>query len=297
MTNKKQIAGEVGQLSGFEMLLQTYAEVAATRMQRVRNSVLANRDFLADLNKIFTEVRLAYDKEIKEAVNRQRGNRRLLTVVPHNGKTTCVFLSASAGLYGDIVRRTFQLFAENLRKTKSDATVIGKIGQVLYRGANLKAPLTYFDLPDERTTPGDLKKIVDHIINYEKVVVYYGKFDSVVTQTPTAMTIAGEQIVSSEGAKIPAIIDPRPGTKYIFEPSIEEVMAFFETEIFTSLFIQSVQESQLAKYASRMVYLDGATERVREKLNKYFLEERRLRHYEINQKQVNMMSGMKLWTR
>ena len=55
------------------------------------------------------------------------------------------------------------------------------------------------------------------------------------------------------------LISRNEGAKYIFEPSLETIVIFFETEIFSSLLEQVFHESRLAKLASRMVLLDRAS--------------------------------------
>src|SRR5690606_25386008 len=46
----------------------------------------------------------------------------------------------------------------------------------------------------------------------------------------------------------------------LFEPSMEEVLNFFETTILKTIMKQKVHESMLSRYAARMVAMDVATE-------------------------------------
>ena len=52
-------------------------------------------------------------------------------------------------------------------------------------------------------------------------------------------------------------------------------MEFFEAEIFASLFEQTIFESQLAKFASRMTSLELRVENIRDILKKINLEKKR----------------------
>jgi F0F1-type ATP synthase gamma subunit len=83
--------------------------------------------------------------------------------------------------------------------------------------------------------------------------------------------------------------------RYFFEPSLEKVMEFFEKEIFASIFQQTISESELAKFAVRMVSLDLASENAKNKLKQVILANNRMRHQENNKKQMEKFASMKLW--
>ena len=62
---------------------------------------------------------------------------------------------------------------------------------------------------------------------------------------------------------------------YFFEPSLEEVVIFFETEIFASLLEQVFHESRLAKTASRMMLLDRASQNIDKSFDRLFFQKQR----------------------
>ena len=82
------------------------------------------------------------------------------------------------------------------------------------------------------------------------------------------------------------------GDMYIFEPSLEKILMFFETEIFASLFEQSVSESELAKSASRVLAMDKAAANVRKYLENLRMEKLVMQHKVINKRQLNSLSSI-----
>ena len=82
---------------------------------------------------------------------------------------------------------------------------------------------------------------------------------------------------------------------YLFEPSFEEIVKVFNGEILASIFEQTLHESQLAKFASRMLALDRSEDNIEKRLVKIRLEEVRLSHRLQNKKQLSTMSGLTLW--
>jgi F0F1-type ATP synthase gamma subunit len=195
-----------------------------------------------------------------------------------------VFLSANTGLYGEIVKRTFATFIADVRSNNSEVTIVGRQGLTLFIQEEPNRPYTYFDLPDYGATSRQISDIIKHIVSYESINVYYGKFLNVINQSPSKYSITAEM-------DIPENIE-KGGDMYIFEPSLEKILMFFETEIFASLFEQSVSESELAKSASRVLAMDKAAANVRKYLENLRMEKLVMQHKVINKRQLNSLSSI-----
>jgi ATP synthase F1 gamma subunit len=286
MLNKKQLADELELLGAFRTVTETYTEIAAKRMQRVRDNVVKNRDFIEEVLTIFQDLRSSYKEQIQKIMKaRHVSDISRLTAIKHNGKTAYVFVSASGSFYGDIIRRIFEEFKENLGR-QADFVVIGKSGKAILAEEGITANYTFFDLPDEATDLAPVKAIISFLVPYEKVIVHYGKFENLITQSPVATDITGNQTSAR---------DSLVKTSYLVEPTLEETLSFFATEIFSSLFVQSLQENDLAKLASRMFYMDQANLRIRHEIGKTEFARQRLRHQLVNRKQLQLMGSLRMW--
>jgi len=287
MITKKELKNETEFLSTLRSVLETYEEVAATRMTRIRSSVLESRDFLLEINAIFQQVRSSYKEQVDQLMKRRRiKDPSKLTFINHNGKTLYVFISANTGLYGEIIRKTYNVFIENLKKDPGDVVILGNVGLEMFNADRIKAPLTYFDFPDNEIDNIAVQKITERIIKYEKVLVFYEQFTNVVNQAPIITNISGNPLPWEKAG---------PQVKYFFEPSLEKVMEFFEKEIFASIFQQTIFESELAKFAVRMVSLDLASENARNQLKQVNQMKNRIKHQENNKKQLERFASMSLW--
>lgn len=285
MIGKKQIVEEIEYSSNLKNIVQTYQEIAASRMQRIRNSVLTSRDFLFGINTIFQQVKSSY--KIKRRTQK--------TFIKTNGKTLFVFISANTGLYGGIIKRAFEVFAREVKKVwrsqislrETDIAIIGRLGLRFFKEEFPKKPLIYFELSDNKIDLIGIKKIIPYLIGYEKVIVFYEQFRSIITSDPIITSISGDDLPWEKSGT--------EEIKYIFEPSLEKVMEFFEQEIIGSIFEQTVYESLLAKFSSRMVAMEEATENIRNKIKQEILKKERLKHQEINKKQNERLLSMSLW--
>lgn len=287
MVTKKELTQEADWLSVLCTILETYEEIAATRMARIRSSVLGSRDFLLEINAIFQQVKTSYKSQIELLMkNNKIKDPSKLTFIKRNGKTLHVFISANTGLYGDIIRRTYDVFIENLKKEPGDVVILGKLGLEIFKAEGISVPLTYFEFPDNKMDNAIVQKIVEHVIQYEKILVFYEQFNNVINQSPIVTNISGDPLPWEKGG---------PQARYFFEPSLEKIMEFFEKEIFESIFAQTIFESELAKFAARMVSLDFATENTKTRLKQVTLANNRIKHQENNKKQLEKFAYMRLW--
>ncbi|TSC74763.1 MAG: Uncharacterized protein G01um101433_998 [Parcubacteria group bacterium Gr01-1014_33] len=280
---------EFEDLGNMKNLVQTYETIAANTMLRIRSSVLQNRAFHRGLERIFEDLRRAYQKEVMDLMKKKRVKSRegeSLSVIRKNGKTVFVLLAANTGLYGDIIAHVFSFFAAEYRREPVDTIVVGKTGKAFFDETFSGAPYTYFDFPDNGIDIETLKDITRRLTPYEKVIVFYGTFKNFLLQQATFSSVSGENL-SSDGLLYKQM-------KYIFEPELEKILVFFETEIFSSLLEQVFHESRLAKLSSRMVLLESASVNIEKRTKKIFLERGELRHRMMNKKQLNAIAGILL---
>lgn len=290
MINEQTTNIEIENLQSFKSLIETYETIAATSMRRTRKSVLENRAFYLGLAQIFQEVKMAYRK--KASLFMKRGNideTKLSSLVKHNGKTVYVLLSANTGLYGNIVNKTLSFFMEKAKEEKADLVVIGRIGKAVLEATTPPIKFSYFDFSDIRIELENLKNITRYLHEYERVIAFYGTFKNFVEQLPMASSVSGT------GLAVASLRETE--TRYIFEPSLENLTIFFETEIFASLLEQIFHESRLAKSASRMMLLDKATINIDQALEKTSLERQKIKHGLYNRRQLDVLSGISLWGR
>lgn len=285
MITYKAITEERKQIAAMKMIVDVYGEVASIRMRNIRDSVLKNRSFLSEIQEIFQDCLAAYSQKVSFLVKRgklKKGGK--VTFLAHNGQTVYVFISANTGFYGAVVQNTFKKMLDDLRKTNAEVTIIGKLGKSLFLDAEPNRPFTYFELPDYGVDRKALSEAISHLVKYQQIKIYYGKYISVITQKPDSYELsAGAPIIEN-------VIEPKE--KYLFEPSVENILMFFETQIFASLFDQSLRESQLAKFASRILAMEEAGENIRKEVKALDIAMAKLRHTTSAKKQINNLPSI-----
>ena len=294
MAEKKIILEELESLNSLKELAESYEEIAATQMQKIKDSVLKTRDFLSDISDIFVDLKSSYQREVKDLMTKiKQGGKTLMPILQKNNKLLMVYLSSNGRLYGSVTEKTFDLFTEDLKKypaDKVDILVIGSAGKEMFENSSAKEPFEYFEIPDSNIGISHIKIAMKKYLQYERVHVYYGKFGNVVKQDAISTSITGEDIFETE---VPSNV-PRED-RFIFEPILEKIFHFFETQIMATLFSQTLLENQLARHASRVNAMEEALIHIEGESKKLYLQKTRIKHSLQNKKQLESMSGFILW--
>ncbi len=279
MVTSIDITQELIRLDTLSNIVETFQEIATTRMQRVRDQVLRNRVFLTGIDKIYYQVSASYKEELLKLKSRKNARNEVLV---RNGRSATVLISANSNLYGTILPKTYKLFIEDPLHNSSDIFIIGKIGKALFEGTS-KNPFTYIELSDSGFTNDELKVIRDKLIPYSHVVMYHGLYRTILTQDAISEDIVG---INKEDHP------NEPLMKWLFEPNLEEIIKYFESQIFSSNLTQHMHESELAKLASRTISLEDSRNNIKDAIKKTQLKKAIIQHQEKNRKQMNNLIGV-----
>jgi len=283
MISKKQLKEEKDNLQSLQGLVEVYEEIAATKMQKVRGAVIQSRYFLAGLMRMYRKARSAYSESDIYGVKLRH----------KNGLMVAVFVSANSGLYGDIVEKTFEEFKKFVIINNCQAVILGKLGVKIVDEMMPGYLYNYYDISDDSVDMDSFEMVMGYLLQFEKIMVFYGQFRSILNQDAVMTAVTGEM----EGIEKEQKTDKLVKTKFLFEPSPSAIASLFEGEILASIFEQTLHEASLAKFASRMLSLDRAADNVYQRMKKLDLSSRRLEHQIRAKKQSNIFSGVKLWRR
>lgn len=273
--NKRQLSQQIEEVQLLETVTKAYGEIAASRMKKTRDGVVQVRDFIDGMKLIFEDVRREY---VAEYANK----KSKITFLAHNGKKVLVLLSSNAGLYGDIVKATYHAFAQELKKENYEVAIVGKTGLSLFKSQFPGRDVTFFEIPDEKSDSTDLIPLIKHVVKYDEIHMFFGKFQNIVTQVPA-------EIVISSHIDLTSTADGVKHMRYLIEPDSAKVLSFFEAEIFSALFDQSIAESILAKLGSRILAMNRASDNISREKTRLSLRRLGLQHELFDRKQRNSL--------
>ena len=120
--------------------------------------------------------------------------------------------------------------------------------------AGKKYPFPYEPIVfnSELPTEVELAVLSKRLVDYQKVLVYYPRFMTVLSQLPSLVDITG-LTASTTGEK--------GENYYIFEPEIGKILDFFEQQIMQLLLEQAFLEAELARIGTQLTTMDNAQQR------------------------------------
>jgi F0F1-type ATP synthase gamma subunit len=257
-------------------VLETFEELAASSMQKLRVEIGLSQDFYHGLSSLSEEVGADWDgalpgEKMREAV---------------------VLVSANGGLFGDIVEKVIAEFVTYVQNNNCEVYVMGQWGANLVRRYMPELKFEYVSMPDESLPTEVLSSIIARLGDYREVKFFYGQFVNIARQEPTSRRISGE--LRMDFLPHDEQEQRTRQLKYIYEPDFAEVGRKFGQEIFAGVFDNTLREAQLAKYASRLMHLDQAISRMDIRMVALGHEEQRAKKREENRKQSLRVAASKM---
>ncbi len=276
MKSLKKITLEINDIGQVKGLLNVYEQITAVKMQTVRKKVEVSQIYFRGLAKIAEEVALDLSSFNKDAT-----------------KNAVIFLSADERLYGDIIEKIMVNFVNFIKEKDkdTDVLVIGKVGQELMKiyAPDITFKTIALSIDKEPTGASNLSILVPELSNYKKITLFYAEYKSLANQQATSLSISGENVAKS-GSEIDKSEEEVIRLKNIYEPDVTAIGEKFAKEISASILDQSINENQLAKYASRLMFLDTSLDNIDVKINNLGSQRRRTKKKKEQKKQTERVS-------
>jgi ATP synthase F1 gamma subunit len=230
------IAGE-----GLKTLAESYTEIASLKLKQIRDDVERNRAFFEELTGVY-------------GIVKQIASREKLMVNFKTKDTISIILTSNYRFYGNINNRLSDTFYKQIQSYKTDLMVIGKTGQQLLKPLTKTSGATYVVLKHDMPDDEELQALAKYIQPYNRILVYYPQFKSVLVQLPIIKDIT-QSHRSIQNETNPVITD---NLGFILEPEIAEMLVFFDSQITALLLQETFLESELSRTASRLIAMDQA---------------------------------------
>ena len=281
MQNRKQLDENLQFLTVLRSLAMAYQDISIIKMQQTRNTIIQARRYVGNLKNILESIQTAGVVGGNQMIVRKK-KKPLSTIV----------ITANTKFHGDIIRRVFEDFTHDQRE-QGDVYVIGKIGKELMHEYDKNIKYTEFEVSDIDISMKDLKPFLLNLLEYKKINVYYALFKNLITQEPTNVDIANIDLLSREEIELLQKNQHRP--TFLFEPSVNEISTFVNDNAVAMMLLQTVYETQLARFASRMKAMDSLIQKIDQDSSIIKHTQLKLKKNIENSKQQERLSGISLW--
>ena len=283
MPSEREIRRRIRSVRNIQQVTKAMQTVAASRMRRAQQAVLASRPYEERLRAILNELAPNADPELHPLLARREVKRAAIILV-----------TTDRGLVGalntNVIRAAIR-HSEALPASTFVAVGRKAIGQL----RRFRQPTTAeFSGFSERPTTGDTSIVARVAIEefvarrVDEVYVTYTRFINTLRQVPTVRRIlpfAPEQVGGSAGGVPPATV------QYIFEPDPETVLEAVLPRLIELTVYQAALDNAASEQSARMVSMRNATDNAAELIEDYTLAANKARQGRITKEMLEIASG------
>ena len=290
MPSLKNIRTQIASKKSTQKITRAMKLVAASRLRRAQDSIVAARPYANALGEAIAEVALRAGPESHPLLDRRAPER-----------ITLILLTSDRGLAGGFNANVFRA-AQRFMIERKQATpparevtleVVGKKGRDYFRRRKLTVERETA-APTAETAAQiarDLAHIVSHAFRHahtDAVFLVYNEFKSAVQQR-----VVIEPLLPVSGDELPGGASAAPGSvlDFVYEPSKEKLLdallpLYVESQIYRALL-----ESIASELGARMTAMDSATNNAREMIASLTLQYNRARQAAITKELMEIVSG------
>lgn len=276
MRRANVIEKDAASIGTLKDLTSVFESLASTQVAKVKGKVQLSEEFFNLLWQRYTALRV----DPKKRITMRDG-------VGDNGRNVLILISAEAGLSGDLDMRMIESMQHEYDPTTTDIVVLGSHGasQLSQRGIPY---IKFFQVP-ETDRYIDVSPVIDIVLPYQKITVYYEEYLSLGQQEIRSINLVTQLQEMSEDATE----DVMTAYDTIFEPSIDEIAGEMEISMISLALSQTILQSGLAQAASRFNAMTVAEDRAGELLGEYKLEFHRAKRSESDRRLREVLVGIK----
>lgn len=279
MPSERELRRRVRSVKNIQQVTRAMQLVAASRMRRAQQSVLASRPFEDRLRTVLNELAPYADPEVSPLLARREVKR-----------VAIVLVTTDRGLVGALnvnLIRTALRFAQ--QQPAASFIGVGRKGVSAVRRLRLPLTAEFTHLGDRPTTveTNPIARVAQAEFlngNVDEVYLAFTRFVNTLRQTPQMRRLL--PLVPEEED-----LDDLPPLQYLFEPDAESVLnvvlpRFIEVSVY-----QAVLESQASEQSARMVAMRNATDAASDLIEDITLAANKARQGRITKEMLEIASG------
>jgi F-type H+-transporting ATPase subunit gamma len=289
MPSLKDIRGRIGSVRNIAQITRAMEMVAASRMKRAQDAIIAARPYSDELRNALSRVAAVVGEEIDPLLARRPVRRVALIMI-----TTDRGLAGS--LNANAIRTSLRWVQDRIASRNGDGPVeieaitIGRKGRDGLRRAGIPIAAHFSQLGD-RPAFTDVTPIARLVTEdfleekYDEIHVAYSTFISTLTQRPEITQLLPiEQPAQEEG-------QAAANDEYIFEPSPAAVLSRLLPHFVAIDLYRAVLENQASEQSARMIAMRNSTDNAHELIEDLTLVYNKTRQATITREMIEIASG------
>jgi len=282
MASIRDLRRRIKSVSNMQQITKAMKAVAAAKMRRAQESVIAARPYAKKFMSVLGRVAPV-----------AKGVKHPLLEVREPNNVAFVIITADRGLCGGFNANILRKATAELKNFPgANIVCVGRKSRDYFSKRAYNVVQSYVGLGED-VKIGKAREIAQYIMQkysdgeFDAVYLIYSEFVNVMVQTPTLVKLlpAEPPTEEKEGAKGQAKVD------YIFEPSAEEVLTTLLPKYVINTVYQGMLESKAGEQSARMTAMDNASKNASDMIAKYTLAMNRARQAAITTEISEIVSG------
>jgi len=287
MANLKEIRTRITSVKTTRQVTSAMKMVSAAKLKKAQDAILQIRPYAEKLSDLLSSLSSALDNTADSVFTVQRTPDKVLIVLVSSNRGLC------GGFNSYITKKAISLaktkYKNQLNSGKLDFIVIGKQAGKILRSyqIQIQGEKNYlFDNLNFENVSVEVKAIMADFVNgkYDRIELVYNKF----------VNAASQELVSEQFLPVlPAVADTkkRSNTDYIYEPSLENIVAELIPRSLAIQFYKALLDSHAAEHGARMTAMHKATDNASELIDELTLTFNKARQAAITNAILEVTNG------
>jgi F-type H+-transporting ATPase subunit gamma len=284
---KKRIAS----VKSTQKITKAMKMVAAAKLRKAQEAAEQSRPYADNMKNLMDSISRGFIQT--------DSSRNLLTGNDEDKTYLLVLFTSERGLCGGFNSQISKSLKEKiveLQKQNKEVKIIciGKKGYDIIKRQYSELIVDTIDLSEIKSVQyGDAKEISDRIIKmyfdaeFDKCLIFYNKFKSVISQVPTEQQVVPAEIVEQTDDE-----DKVMDNNFIeFEPNEKEILEELLPLNFAVQIFKALLESSASEQGSRMSAMDNASRNASDMIDSLTLFYNRSRQAVITKELIEIISG------
>lgn len=292
MASGKEIKLKIGTISNIKKITKTMEMVSVSKMKKMVTRVSASKEYAVKALQLLAN--LALERNIEHPILEQgKGEKNLLVVFASN-KGLC------GGFNVNISKKLSQIAKQSKRTL--DVITIGKQAERAARRNNLSIVASFIEF-NEKTGSDDFLVLKQILLDkmqggeYRETWMLYTEFKSAVSYAPVNYQILPPNVETLKHIFVEEEREERYGHKlkslsrYIVEPSPEEVVEQIVPKLLHASLYHAHLESQASEHSARMFAMKNASDNAGNLVDDLTLQYNKARQSAITQEISEIVGG------
>ena len=289
MPSLKALRNRIASVKATQKITKAMQMVAAAKLRRAQEAAESARPYAERMNRVLAN--------IAAASAGQPGASPLIAGTGSEQVHLLLVATGERGLAGAFNSAIARLARDDARRLMAEGKtvkflVVGRKGYDILRRQFASQITDHFTFRNvKQITFAEAKEVADKLLTmfaeggFDVATLYFSRFRSVISQTPTAQRIIPAEVAA--GTEAPSLA----GAIYEYEPDEEEILAELLPRNVGIQVFKAMLENAASFYGAQMSAMDNATRNAGDMIDQLTLSYNRQRQAQITKELIEIISG------